>query len=80
MTTWEDRPYRIEVKKGEKKSFCSCKHSSTPPFCDGSHKELGKTPHRVTFEEDKTVAICGCLRSKQLPYCDGSHRCNPLQG
>lgn len=71
---WQDHPYRIDVKEGEKKSFCSCGKTSNPPYCDGAHKETGKTPYRITFEKDQKVSICGCGQSKNMPYCDGSHR------
>jgi CDGSH-type Zn-finger protein len=24
--------------------FCACKRTSTPPFCDGSHKKIAAPP------------------------------------
>lgn len=72
---WEDKPYRMEVKKGEKKAFCQCGQTKNPPFCDGAHKGTGVEPIRVTFEEDRKVSICMCGKSEKMPYCDGSHSC-----
>ncbi len=76
---WQDHSYKIPVKAGEKKSFCSCGKTKNPPYCDGSHKGCGAEPYRVTFEEDKVVSICGCGLSKNMPYCDGSHKCLKTQ-
>ncbi len=71
---WQDTPYRIQVKSGDKKSICRCGKTQNPPFCDGAHKGTGIEPDRITFNEDQTVAICGCGKSQKMPYCDGSHR------
>jgi CDGSH-type Zn-finger protein len=30
--------------KAEEVWFCRCKHTKTPPFCDGTHKSLKKKP------------------------------------
>ncbi len=68
---------KMQVKKREKMSFCSCRMTSKAPLCDGSHKGEGFEPYRVTFDEDKTVSICGCYESSTMPYCDGSHGCHP---
>lgn len=73
---WQNHPYRIEVKAGEKKAFCRCGKTKNPPYCDGSHKGTDVEPYRVTFDQDKKVAICGCGKSAKMPYCDGSHRCS----
>lgn len=73
MTHWQDGPYRIEVKAGQKKAICKCGRTQNPPFCDGSHKGTDIEPFRLTFDEDKRISICGCGKSSKLPYCDGSH-------
>ena len=54
--------------------WCSCGKSSTPPFCDGSHKATPNMP--VTFEltETKKVWLCNCGKTKTAPYCDGCHK------
>lgn len=72
---WQDYPFKIEVKKGDKKAFCQCGKTATPPYCDGSHKGGAVGPCRVAFEEDRMISICGCGKSSKMPYCDGSHRC-----
>ncbi len=72
---WQDEPFKIEVKAGDKKSFCRCGKTKNPPYCDGSHKGTSVEPYRETFDKDRTVSICGCASSKIMPYCDGSHRC-----
>jgi len=34
------RPYIIEILDTKNYAWCACKATSTPPFCDGSHKNL----------------------------------------
>ena len=36
--------------------WCSCGHSASPPFCDGSHKGMG--PVKEEISEKSTVARC----------------------
>ncbi len=71
--SWQNEPFMIEVKKGEKKAFCACGLSKTGPYCDGSHKGTGKAPYVLTFDEDKTIYACGCQKSSNRPFCDGTH-------
>lgn len=73
MAVWQNKPFSIDVKKGEKKAFCMCGLSLNGPFCDGSHKATDFSPMVVTFDEDQTVYACGCQQSGNRPYCDGSH-------
>jgi len=73
MSGWQNEPFEIDVKAGETKAFCMCGLSKNGPFCDGSHKETGKSPEIVTFDEDKTIYVCGCQQSGNRPYCDGTH-------
>ncbi len=56
--------------------WCSCGHTKTPPWCDGSHKELDGSYGPVEFEvsEESDVALCGCGMTRTPPYCDGSHK------
>ncbi len=73
-------PFKIEAKKDESYSWCTCGYSKKEPFCDGSHKEF-KNPDgssimksmKFSVESDKTVFLCGCKNSKNPPFCDGSH-------
>ena len=74
MAHWQDSPFIIDVKAGDKKAICRCGKTSTPPFCDGSHRGSEFTPNVITFEEDKKVAICGCGKTGNPPFCDGTHR------
>ena len=76
MSKWQNQPFEISVKKGEKKAFCACNLSKTGPFCDGSHAKSnsGKTPFIVEFEKDEKVYVCGCQQSGSRPFCDGSHK------
>jgi len=76
MTGWQNFPFKIEVKKGEKIAFCACGLSKKGPRCDGTHakenSELG--PGVITFDEDKTIFACGCKKSNKMPLCDGAHK------
>jgi CDGSH-type Zn-finger protein len=33
-------PLKFELEAPRKVWLCNCKHTKTPPFCDGSHKAL----------------------------------------
>ncbi|MCS5590482.1 MAG: CDGSH iron-sulfur domain-containing protein, partial [Candidatus Thioglobus sp.] len=33
-------PVKFEAEDTKTVYFCGCKHSSTKPFCDGSHSKL----------------------------------------
>lgn len=73
MTKWQNEPFAVAVKSGDKKAFCMCGKSNNPPYCDGSHAGTGITPNLVSFEKDETAYICGCQRSGSRPFCDGTH-------
>ncbi|MCF8474929.1 MAG: CDGSH iron-sulfur domain-containing protein [Emcibacter sp.] len=73
MSTWQNEPFVIEVKEGEKKAFCLCGKSKNGPYCDGSHKGSGITPEVVIFDKARKVYACGCGKSAKRPYCDGTH-------
>lgn len=34
------RPVRIVLEEDQEVYWCMCKHTSTPPFCDGSHENV----------------------------------------
>lgn len=70
---WQDHPFEVKVKAGDKKSFCLCGKTQSAPFCDGSHKGTEFGPERLSFDKDQTLWICGCGHSKNGIYCDGSH-------
>jgi CDGSH iron-sulfur domain-containing protein 3 len=66
----------VREEEPGRKAWCACGLSKKQPFCDGSHKAVGKAPVVVELTEKKTVAWCMCKRTKTPPYCDGSHK-NP---
>lgn len=70
-------PMQVEVEPREKGYWwCSCGHSKSQPFCDGSHKkeiECGCTPVNFNVEEKKEVWLCMCKHTGNPPYCDGMH-------
>ena len=73
----DTRPMAVEVEPG-KHFWCSCGRSSSPPFCDGSHKGTGLQPVMVEVDEKKTLYFCQCKQTAKPPLCDGSHKA--LQG
>ena len=68
----QKKPYVLDTEPG-KKAWCACGHSTSQPFCDGSHKGTGISPIIVDIEEARKVAWCGCKQSKNEAFCDGSH-------
>lgn len=68
-----DQPYPVEVEAGKNYFWCACGRSTTQPFCDGSHKELGFTPIKYQATASKKVYFCGCKQTSNPPLCDGSH-------
>lgn len=70
----QKKPYAVELKAGEKYSFCACGKSKNQPFCDGSHKGSGMTPKHFSVDKDGTYHLCGCKHSKNQPFCDGTHK------
>jgi CDGSH-type Zn-finger protein len=54
--------------------WCSCGHSASQPFCDGSHKGTDFVPKKVEITEDKKVAWCACKNSCTGEFCDGTHK------
>jgi len=53
--------------------WCSCGHSASQPFCDGSHKDTDFNPLVLDIDEPKQVALCQCKQTRTPPFCDGSH-------
>ena len=73
MSGWQNEPFVIELKAGDKKALCMCGKSKVGPYCDGSHQGTGITPQLVSADEDKTIYACGCQQSANRPFCDGTH-------
>ena len=67
-------PIKVEVSAGKDYWWCSCGHSKSQPFCDGSHKGSGLTPIKHTAEKDGDAYFCACKHSKKGALCDGSHK------
>ena len=66
-------PIPVEVEAGKSYFWCSCGHSASQPFCDGSHKGTGFTPVKYDATETKTAYFCACKHSANPVLCDGSH-------
>jgi len=67
-------PIAVDLEKDKTYGWCTCSHSSSQPFCDGSHRaEKATPPMRFTAEEDKAAYLCTCKETSNPPYCDGSH-------
>lgn len=69
-----NKPAKVELKKGEEYYFCTCGLSSNQPFCDGSHAGTDFKPKPFIAEEDGDAYLCQCKYSANLPFCDGSHK------
>ena len=63
----------VERRSGETYHFCTCGHSATQPFCDGSHGGTGFRPQAFTAEKDGKAFLCQCKHTANAPFCDGSH-------
>ena len=73
-TTLQNSPYKVKVEKDKIYFWCSCGLSKKQPFCDSSHKKLGKyNPVKYLAKSDKVVFFCGCKLTKHSPFCDNSH-------
>jgi glutamate synthase domain-containing protein 2/CDGSH-type Zn-finger protein len=70
----DNKPVKVELKKGEEYYFCNCGRSSNQPFCDGSHAGTEFTPKTFTAEENSDAYLCACKHSANKPFCDGTHK------
>jgi len=69
------RPIAVDLEKDKNYSWCSCGHSESEPFCDGSHRKYNAPPSlKFSVTENKTAHLCTCKLTKNAPYCDGSHK------
>ncbi|MFW6230964.1 MAG: CDGSH iron-sulfur domain-containing protein [Nanoarchaeota archaeon] len=49
---------KVDLKKGERTSICTCGKSGSLPICDGTHKAMENVrPLRITPDEDATLEI-----------------------
>ena len=72
-------PIAVPLEAGKKYAFCTCGHSASQPFCDGSHKGTGFGPQMFTAEKDGDAYLCQCKHSGNAPFCDGSHAKLPAE-
>lgn len=70
----DNKPVKVSLSKGEEYHFCTCGHSKSQPFCDGSHVGTAFTPKVIVAEEDGEAYLCACKHSANRPYCDGTHQ------
>ena len=66
-------PIAVDLKKGEKYSWCTCGKTVDEPFCDGSHCGTSFSPLEFTVDKDRRAFLCSCKETKKPPYCDGTH-------
>ncbi len=66
-------PYGVNVEAGKSYWWCSCGHSKSQPFCDGSHKGTGMEPVEYKATATGEVWFCGCKHNQGGVLCDGSH-------
>ncbi|KAK4024478.1 CDGSH iron-sulfur domain-containing protein 3, mitochondrial-like [Daphnia magna] len=75
---YDKKPFKFMCEKGKAYMWCSCGHSKTQPFCDGTHKSpflnIKLRPVRFVPEETKEYWFCNCKQTNSRPFCDGSHR------
>ena len=70
----DNKPVKVELKKGEEYYFCVCGRSSNQPFCDGSHAGTEFAPKAFIAEENSDAYLCACKHSANAPFCDGTHK------
>ncbi|APX93456.1 glutamate synthase [Halomonas sp. 1513] len=70
----DNKPVKVNLKKGEEYAFCMCGRSSDQPFCDGSHSGTGITPKMFKADEDGDAFLCQCKHTQDAPFCDGTHK------
>ncbi|KZS05593.1 CDGSH iron-sulfur domain-containing protein 3, mitochondrial [Daphnia magna] len=75
---YDKKPFKFMCEKGKAYMWCSCGHSKTQPFCDGTHKSpflnIKLRPVRFVPRETKEYWFCNCKQTNSRPFCDGSHR------
>ena len=67
------KPCLVSLIEGKKYAWCTCAHSKTQPFCDGSHKGTDMVPMIFKAVATEDVLLCACKATRSGPYCDGSH-------
>uniref|UniRef100_A0AC34Q618 Iron-binding zinc finger CDGSH type domain-containing protein n=1 Tax=Panagrolaimus sp. JU765 TaxID=591449 RepID=A0AC34Q618_9BILA len=73
----DSKPISVKLEAEKLYAFCGCGLSNKQPFCDGSHKGMGRTlrrPVRFTVNKTDDYWLCMCKESKKFPLCDGTHK------
>ena len=70
----DNKPIKVELKKGTEYYFCVCGRSASQPFCDGSHAGTDFKPKAFTADNNGDAHLCRCKHSGNLPHCDGTHQ------
>ena len=70
----DNKPKKVELKKGEEYYFCACGQSQQQPFCDGSHKGSSFKPQAFKADDNGEAYLCACKHTNNPPFCDGSHK------
>ncbi|MCL9781585.1 glutamate synthase-related protein [Vibrio sp. S4M6] len=70
----DNKPKKVELKKGTDYYFCACGRSKNQPFCDGSHAGTDFAPKAFTADDDGDAYLCACKHTANTPFCDGSHK------
>ncbi|NJB81539.1 CDGSH iron-sulfur domain-containing protein [Wenyingzhuangia aestuarii] len=66
-------PKACYLIKDKTYAYCTCNHSITKPYCDGSHKGTQHKPLLFKVPKNEKTFLCTCGSTKDAPYCDGSH-------
>ena len=69
----ETFPIRVDMKEGQRYSYCTCRKSEKHPFCDGAHKGTEFKPLIYIAEKTEKKFWCQCKHTKKPPFCDGAH-------
>ena len=70
----DNSPVKTSLEAGKEYMYCTCGHSKTQPFWDGSHEGTSFTPLAFTSKATTQKWVCACKHTKSPPYCDGSHQ------
>ena len=71
----QNRPYKNDLKEGEKFAWCTCGLSTNQPFCNGALKQTDDLkPLVIVAEKDETLFLCGCKQTGSGLACDGAHK------
>lgn len=66
-------PCSVQLEAGKNYAWCACGHSTTQPWCDGSHKGTGIKPLVFKADKGEEAWMCACKQTSAGPRCDGSH-------